>query len=68
MITRKQLTQKLRDACDAAGSQRQWALQNDISPAHVNDVLAGNRQPGKKIVKALGYEKCNDYTKITKQK
>jgi hypothetical protein len=58
-----QLKALLGNRCDQAGSQRAWASQNDISPAHVNDVLKGHRGPGAKILKALGLIKRVDYQK-----
>lgn len=57
MITDNELLQKLCQACKKAGSQRKWALENELSPQYVNDVLNGSRKLSDKIGKALGYEK-----------
>lgn len=43
-------------ACDAAGSQVAWARQWGISTSYVNDVLRGRKEPGPKILRALGLE------------
>ena len=63
MITEKELLKILRKACKEAGSQRKWALDHKMSPAHVNDVLKGNRGPGDKILKALEYERVVGFVK-----
>ena len=63
MITDKELLKILRKACDKAGSQRKWALEHDMSPAHVNDVLKGHRGAGKKILDALGYKRVVGFVK-----
>lgn len=46
---------EIRKSCDAAGGQSRWAEQHDLSPAYVSDVLHGRRDPGPKILAALGY-------------
>jgi hypothetical protein len=43
----------LRGACDKAGGLRAWGRANDCSAAYVSEVLAGSRNPGPKILKAL---------------
>ena len=60
-ITSDELRKILRAACKEAGSQRKWALDNNISPAYVNDVLNGVREPAEKIGKALGYKKMEHW-------
>ncbi len=56
MITDKELVQILKEACKKAGSQRKWALDNKISPAHVNDVINDRKGMTEKVAKALGYK------------
>ena len=34
----------------ANGNQRRWALDHDISPQYVSDVLTGRREPGDSIL------------------
>ena len=42
---------------DEAGSQRNLAKKLGISPMFVCDVLKGRRDPGEKMLKAMGYER-----------
>lgn len=51
----------LRDACEAAGSQKAWANANGVSTAYVSDVLAGRRDPGEGIAKAFGLRPVTMY-------
>lgn len=50
---------KLLDSC----TQRELAAKIGVPPAYLNDVLAERRRPGKKILRALGYEKATIYKK-----
>lgn len=45
---------RLRKACEQAGAQAQWAINHDVSPQFVNDVLNDRRAPGPAITRALG--------------
>lgn len=45
----------------AKPTQIAWAKSHGVSPAYVSDVIAGRREPGKKILKALGLEKVVTY-------
>ncbi|HXT81353.1 MAG TPA: hypothetical protein VN702_17440 [Acetobacteraceae bacterium] len=45
----------LRSACEASGGQRAWARKHGISEQYVSDVLSARRDPGGKILTALGY-------------
>lgn len=47
---------KLRQACDAAGGQKAWALANGFGRSYVHDVLKGNRRPSKNLAARLGCE------------
>ncbi|HEY9611232.1 hypothetical protein [Allocoleopsis sp.] len=44
-----------------AGLQAAFAQDNDLSAAYVNDVLRGRREPGKKILDAVGVERITVY-------
>jgi hypothetical protein len=46
-----------RTAIEAAGSQADWARQIGVTPAYVSDFLNARRDPGPKILEALGYKK-----------
>lgn len=45
----------------AKPTQAAWAKANGISPAYVSDVIAGRREPGQKILDALGLERVTTY-------
>jgi hypothetical protein len=53
----------LRCACTQSGTQETWAIQNSLSPAYISDVLKGHRDPGPKILKALGLTSETQYRK-----
>ena len=57
MLTEKQLRKILREECRKAGSQKAWAEARDISGGYVGDVLHGRREPGEKVLAALGYRR-----------
>lgn len=61
LLTEDDLRIKLRKACEAAGSQKVWAEQNDLSPQYVTDALLGRRGIGDGIAHRLGYEKVVRY-------
>jgi hypothetical protein len=42
-----------------------WARKNALSPAYVSDVLNGRRDPGSKILKALGLKCVKDYRRVS---
>lgn len=63
LIDENSLREKLRKACEAAGSQKIWAEVNEVSPQYVTDVLQGKRGIGDKIANRLGYEKLIRYGK-----
>jgi len=44
----------LREAVDAAGSQRTYAKGIGVSQAYLGDVLHGRRHPGERVLSALG--------------
>jgi hypothetical protein len=44
-----------------AGLQVAFAEDNNLSAAYVNDVLRGRREPGKKILNAVGVERFTVY-------
>lgn len=43
------------------GNQAKFARDNDMSSAYVSDVLNKRRDPGKKILDAVGLEKVTGY-------
>lgn len=54
----------LREKIARAGSATAWARENKISPAYVSDALSGHRQPGKRILGALGVECVKVYRRV----
>jgi Na+-translocating ferredoxin:NAD+ oxidoreductase RNF subunit RnfB len=58
----------LRAACDAAGSQTAWARANGVSTAYVNDCLAGRREIGESIAKAMGYQPVRMYKEMPRHR
>lgn len=47
---------------EANGNRAAWARANKLSAQYVNDVLVGRREPGDKILAALGLERApTDY-------
>lgn len=54
----------LAKACAKAGCAADWAKANEISAAYVSDVLNGRKEPGEKILRALGLERIIDYRKV----
>jgi hypothetical protein len=46
-----------------AGLQVAFAQDNEMSATYVSDVLKGRREPGKKIIEAVGVEKVTVYRK-----
>jgi hypothetical protein len=63
MITRDELIDLIRTAVKAAGSQRALARQWDVAPAYITDLLHGLRDPGPKVLEAMGYERIVVYRK-----
>lgn len=60
-MTKDQIMEKLRRERDAAGSAAAWARKNGISVQYVCDVLNDRREPGAKILDALGLETVVSY-------
>lgn len=50
--------------CEKAEGRKRWAEAHKLSPAYVSDVLNRRREPGKKILTALGVEKVVSYRKV----
>lgn len=55
------LISKLRARCVEAGGQRAFAEQIKVSPQYVSDVLRKRRDPGDKILKAMGLRRVVTY-------
>ena len=68
MISTDEMRRLLREACKAAGNQRAWAKANGVSDTYVSDCLAGRREPGDSIARALGYKPVTMYMELTRRK
>ena len=55
MITQQDFIALLRE--QARPNQGAWAETHKIAASYLSDVLNGRRDPGKSILKALGYER-----------
>lgn len=55
------VTSKLISEVERAGNQARWCIENDVSNAYLSDVLKGRREPGEKILAALGLERITYY-------
>lgn len=49
------------DITSSIDGQAAWARSKGISPAYVNDVLHKRREPGPKILDAIGFERVISY-------
>ena len=56
-MNRERVMKRLRAACEEAGSPYRWAKDHGILPQYVYMVLAGNRPPGPKLLKAMGIKR-----------
>lgn len=61
MLSEDDIRERLRAAIAAAGSQQAFARQCGISAQYINDVVRGRREPGHKILDALGLERIVTY-------
>jgi hypothetical protein len=61
-FTADQVRERLRAACDKAGSIRAWARDNDVTHAYVAGVLAGTYPPTRAVTHALGLKKIVAWT------
>ena len=60
-VTPCDLRRKLLNLCVKCGSQRRAASELGISAQYLNDVLHGKREPGDKLLMAIGLQKIVRY-------
>lgn len=53
-MTQHEVIETLRQMAAELGSQKDLATQLGIAPSYLSDVMAGNREPGDKILSQLG--------------
>jgi hypothetical protein len=65
-MNKEELIRHIQSVIDSkyAGLQKGFADDNDLSAAYVNDVLRGRREPGKKMLDAVGVKKVVSYQLI----
>jgi hypothetical protein len=68
MMTPEQFRTHLRAYVGGCGDQQQAAHRLGISPAYLNDVLHGRREPGPKLLGSLGMRRVTMYTLAPPQK
>jgi hypothetical protein len=54
----------LKRECDKSGSQRKWALENNISHPFVARIINGDKEPSDRIAALLGLERVVTYRKM----
>lgn len=62
----QQIRDKLTRRVNRDGGQSEFARSIGTSPGYVNDVLSGRRDPGDKILNALGLERVTVYQRKRK--
>jgi len=63
-MTAEKLRDMLRRECERAGSQAAWAKKHGIGPAYISDIISGRREPGAKLLRALGVERMVCYCRV----
>ena len=56
LLTMAKINKVLRREITQAGGPSQWAHRTGVSRVHTSRVLHGHRQPGPKMIRALGLE------------
>jgi transcriptional regulator with XRE-family HTH domain len=56
-MNKSEVLKLIRQAVHDAGSQTAFARQCGVTTQYINDLLRGRRDPGAKILDALGIEK-----------
>jgi transcriptional regulator with XRE-family HTH domain len=64
-MTKQQLIKGLYKLIDKFGTQKELANKLQVTPAYLNDVLNGRREPNKEFLAQLHLKKVVRYEKIT---
>jgi len=62
-MTKLELLNHLKKLVEEAGTQKELASRLGVSLAYLNDVMLGRKEPGKKLLAALGVERVVIYKK-----
>ena len=65
-MTHDEFIVHLRQQAEVYG-QRRYAALLGVSPAYINNVLQGSREPGKKILDGAGFERVITYKRKDEQ-
>jgi hypothetical protein len=63
-LSKADVITRLRDACQALGSENAWAKAHGMSQTYVFNVLRGRREPAERILLALGLRRRVIYEPI----
>jgi hypothetical protein len=55
IFSRADVMTELRNQIDEAGGLRAWSRENGVNAGYVSHVLRGEREPGKALLKPLGF-------------
>ena len=62
-MTKESLIRELQKRVKAEGSAYKAAAALNSAPSHLSDVISGRREPGPKLLTALGLESVTIYRK-----
>ena len=62
-MTKETLIRDLRKRIERVGTAYKLAIQLGVPPSHMSDVVNGRREPGKKLLGALGLVEVRTYEK-----
>lgn len=65
-MTKEQVVKRIRDKVRSCEGQTRAADSYGVTPQHLNDVLAGNRAPGPKLLKGMGLERVVTYKAVSR--
>ena len=66
-MTKDQLLEMLRKQAAAYDTDTQYARLLGVSPQYLCDILAGRREPGRKILEPLGYQRVVEYRRVSER-
>ena len=62
VLNADQVRERLRAACQKAGSLSAWARANGVTKAYVSSVLTGNQEPTHSVTYPLGLTRVVHWT------
>lgn len=63
-MARAEFYADLRKSCELAGGQSRWAEAHGLSTGYVNDVLCARKEPGQKILTAIGWRRVSKLERV----